>query len=181
MFAAGFQAAIDQACSQLSIPPHIRAALLQLAGFFLASSSTTPTSLLTQPPPSFMLMAPHVILGHQGGKVRKIVLGYPLARIQWVAVLVEPGKQLKPASSLAKELGFKDMHTAGDKGIMTVHNKPFKAEVTLDSITPNHASTVMLVLSNSVYNPKHIQSLEKTEMKIIKHMVHVPGTKTADK
>jgi hypothetical protein len=39
----------------------------------------------------------------------------------------------------------------------------------------------MLVLSKSVYNPKHIQSLEKTEMKIIKHTVHVPGTKTADK
>jgi hypothetical protein len=59
---------------------------------------------------------------------RKMVLGYPLARIQWVAVLVDPGKQLKPASSLAKALGFKDMHTAGDKGIMTVLNKPFKAE-----------------------------------------------------
>jgi hypothetical protein len=39
----------------------------------------------------------------------------------------------------------------------------------------------MLVLSNSLANPKHIQSLEKTEMKIIKHTFHVPGTENADK
>ncbi|PLW20137.1 hypothetical protein PCANC_11668 [Puccinia coronata f. sp. avenae] len=111
----------------------------------------------------------------------KTVLGSPLARIQLVAILVKPGNQLGPASSLTKKLRSKDTPAAGDKWMMTVLNKPSKAEVKLDSITPNHAPTVMLVLSNSLANPKHIQSLEKTGMKIIKHTFHVPGTKNADK
>ncbi|PLW34908.1 hypothetical protein PCASD_14745 [Puccinia coronata f. sp. avenae] len=110
----------------------------------------------------------------------KTVLGSPLARIQLVAILVKPGNQLGPASSLTKKLRSKDTPAAGDKWMMTVLNKPSKAEVKLDSITPNHAPTVMLVLSNSLANPKHIQSLEKTGMKIIKHTFHVPGTKNAD-
>ncbi|PLW21744.1 hypothetical protein PCANC_02911 [Puccinia coronata f. sp. avenae] len=110
----------------------------------------------------------------------KTVLGSPLAGIQLVAVLVKPGNQLGPASSLTKKLRFKDTPAAGDKWIMTVLNKPSKAEVKLDSITPNHVPTFMLVLSNSLANPKHIQSLEKTEMKIIKHTFHVPGTENAD-
>ncbi|PLW06751.1 hypothetical protein PCANC_27592 [Puccinia coronata f. sp. avenae] len=80
----------------------------------------------------------------------------------------------RASSSLTKKLRFKDTPAAGDKWIMTVLNKPSKAEVKLDSITPNHAPTVMLVLSNSLANPKHIQSLEKTEMKIIKTYVSCP-------
>jgi hypothetical protein len=103
-----------------------------------------------------MLMAPHVISGHQGSKVvsntldriffednttkmtssdctialfkPKTVLGSPLAGIQLVAVLVKPGNQLGPASSLTKKLRFKDTPAAGDKWIMTVLNKPSKAE-----------------------------------------------------
>jgi hypothetical protein len=65
----------------------------------------------------------------------KTVVGSPLAGIQLVAVLVEPVKQLGPASSLAKKLGFKDMRAAGDEWIMTVLNKPSKAEG-LSSLLP---------------------------------------------
>ncbi|KAA1138165.1 hypothetical protein PGTUg99_010950 [Puccinia graminis f. sp. tritici] len=108
----------------------------------------------------------------------KAVAGSPLATIQLVVVVIEPGKDLGPASSLAKKLGFKDMRAAGDDLIMTVLNKPSKAEVKLDSITPNHASTVMLVLSDSLTDSDHIQSLQKTEIKIQKHTFHVPGTET---
>jgi hypothetical protein len=39
----------------------------------------------------------------------------------------------------------------------------------------------MLVLSDSLAHSEHIQSLEKTEMKILKHTFHLPGTETADR
>jgi prolyl-tRNA synthetase len=58
----------------------------------------------------------------------KAVAGSPLATIQLVVVVIEPGKDLGPASSLAKKLGFKDMRAAGDDLIMTVLSKPSKAE-----------------------------------------------------
>ncbi|WAQ87860.1 hypothetical protein PtA15_8A767 [Puccinia triticina] len=108
----------------------------------------------------------------------KAVVGSPLVTILLVVVVIEPGKDLGPASSLAKKLGFKDMRAAGDDLIMTVLNKPSKAEVKLDSITPNHATTVMLVLSDSLADSEHIQSLQKTEIKIQKHAFHVPGAET---
>ncbi|PLW20163.1 hypothetical protein PCASD_17507 [Puccinia coronata f. sp. avenae] len=56
----------------------------------------------------------------------KTVLGSPLARIQLVAILVKPGNQLGPASSLTKKLRSKDTPAAGDKWMMTVLNKPSK-------------------------------------------------------
>ncbi|KAI9606362.1 hypothetical protein KEM48_001905 [Puccinia striiformis f. sp. tritici PST-130] len=108
----------------------------------------------------------------------KAVLGSPLISIQAVVVIIEPGKDLGPASSLAKKLGFKDMRSAGDDLIMTVFNKASKSEVTLDCITPNHVSNVLVVLSDSIAPSEHISNLEKTEIKIQKHTFHVSGSKT---
>ncbi|KAH9463940.1 hypothetical protein Pst134EA_016020 [Puccinia striiformis f. sp. tritici] len=108
----------------------------------------------------------------------KAVLGSPLISIQAVVVIIEPGKDLGPASSLAKKLGFKDMRSAGDDLIMTVFNKASKSEVTLDCITPNHVSNVLVVLSDSIAPSEHISNLEKTEIKIQKHTFHVSGSET---
>lgn len=109
----------------------------------------------------------------------KPLIGSPLAEIQLVVVALESTKDLGPASSLGKKLGFKDMRAAGDDLITTVLNKPSKAEATLESITANHATSVLLVLSDSIPKTEHIENLEKTEMKVQKYTFHVPGTDTS--
>ncbi|MBW0471126.1 hypothetical protein O181_010841 [Austropuccinia psidii MF-1] len=96
----------------------------------------------------------------------KPLAGSPLASIQLVVLAIEQSKELGPASALAKKLGLKDMRAAGDDVIMTVLQKPNKAEVDLQAITPNHSGSVMLVLSDTITTSPDIENLEKTGMAV---------------
>ncbi|KAG0140623.1 hypothetical protein CROQUDRAFT_52934 [Cronartium quercuum f. sp. fusiforme G11] len=106
----------------------------------------------------------------------KAAAGSPLASIQLVVVLIESTKDVGPASGLGKKLGFKDMRAAADDVIQTVLGVTSKPEANLESLTQNHSSNVILVLSDSLSPFAHVELLEKSGMKIQKHTFQVAGS-----
>lgn len=122
-----------------------------------------------------------------------------LATLELVVVAVTEDEGFGPASALAKRLGLKDMRATGEdvtKSVLGVAKsdgelpaarlteaslaQELSLAATLASISPNHATKVLVAVSEKLEDPEgHLQTLESGGVKV-ERLSFAPGAGAAE-